>query len=221
MKISTKKITGMDFLNLSLYAFAGLGMEVVLAYFIEPAIYGRDMSKWNSIQTILHWVLTCLVWGIISYLLIKFSSERYGFSIINRTDKIKTHQWVSVILCVIIVSIFDYITWGGLKLVLEFKNNGLVKFIFQYIYYLFETGLFMLIIIFGHKAFETWFGRSDIPYGGFVLALTWGLVHWFTKGNLLIGLSVALSSIIYGVVYLLLNRDLKWTYFTLVIMFVL
>ncbi|GAA3657126.1 hypothetical protein [Asaccharospora irregularis] len=54
MKISTKKITGMDFLNLSLYAFAGLGMEVVLAYFIEPAIYGRDMSKWNSIQTILH-----------------------------------------------------------------------------------------------------------------------------------------------------------------------
>ncbi|GAA3657129.1 hypothetical protein GCM10022323_16910 [Asaccharospora irregularis DSM 2635] len=53
------------------------------------------------------------------------------------------------------------------------------------------------------------------------MALTWGLVHWFTKGNLLIGLSVALSSIIYGVVYLLLNRDLKWTYFTLVIMFVL
>ena len=51
------------------------------------------------------------------------------------------------------VSLLD---WQGFKVVKKFQSNGLLKFIFQYIYYLFETALFTLIIMFGQKALEMW-----------------------------------------------------------------
>ena len=111
--------------------------------------------------------------------------------------------------------------WGGSKLLIEFGRLGVLKFIFQYIYYLFEVILFMLIIVYGQKAFELWFKKKNIPYGGIVVALTWGLGHWFTKGTLVTGLYTAFAGFCYGVVYLLLNRNIKWTYVVLCIMFIL
>ena len=39
------KITGMDYLGLALYAFGGLGMEVLYAFLLEPAIYGTQMQE--------------------------------------------------------------------------------------------------------------------------------------------------------------------------------
>lgn len=79
----------------------------------------------------------------------------------------------------------------------------------------------MLIIVYGQKAFEVWFKKANIPYGGIVVALTWGMAHWFTKGSLYAGVFTALGGFCFGVVYLLLNRNIKWTYVALCIMFIL
>ena len=94
-------------------------------------------------------------------------------------------------------------------------------FVFQYVYYLFETMLFLLIIVFGQKALERWFKRENVPYGGIVVALTWGIVHIATKGSVSIGLLSAVSGSLFGVVYLLVNRDIKKAYVLLAFMFVL
>ena len=91
--------------------------------------------------------------------------------------------------------------WGGSKLLIELQRNGALKFTFQYIYYLFEVVLFMLIIVYGQKAFEVWFKKVNIPYGGIVVALTWGMGHWFTKGSLAAGLYTAVGGFCFGVVY--------------------
>ncbi|MDI9412390.1 MAG: hypothetical protein QM401_02290 [Bacillota bacterium] len=103
---------GMDYLNLALWAFAGLGVEVIYAFLLEPFLYGKQMADWNSGQNIAHWIITCITWGIITYVLLRD------------------------------------------------------------IYYAFETALFTLILVFGHKAFELWLGKTNFPYGGVVLALT-------------------------------------------------
>ena len=39
-----KKVSGFSFLFLSLYAFGGLGLEALLGFLIEPAIYGTQMN---------------------------------------------------------------------------------------------------------------------------------------------------------------------------------
>lgn len=78
------------------------------------------------------------------------------------------------VLCIIICLTSTWFDWNGSKVLQEFASKGMLKFVFQYIYYLFEVMLFMLIIVYGQKACEVWFKRTNIPYGGIVVALTWG-----------------------------------------------
>ena len=212
---------GMDYLNLALWAFAGLGVEVIYAFLLEPFLYGKQMADWNSGQNIAHWIITCITWGIITYVLLRVAKQKYGFDIFAAKASINAWQWLGLVSCVVLSIAISYWDWNGFKVVKEFQYLGLLKFAFQYIYYAFETALFTLILVFGHKAFELWLGKTNFPYGGVVLALTWGLVHILTKGSILIGLLGALGGFMYGAVYLLTNRDIRKVLPILFLMFIM
>lgn len=216
-----KKITGWDYFSLGMLAFAGLGLEALYAYLLEPMIYGVAMQEWNTSQTIVHWIITCISWGIVGYLLILTSKKKYQFNLFEAADRMTKWQWVAIIFCVVLALVASYIDWKGFKVIREFQHKGLLLFVFQYIYYVFETVLFMLIIIFTQKAFEVWYKRKNIPYGGIICGITWGLAHAFTKGSIWIGLEGIVMGFFLGVTYLLVNRDIKKTYIALFIMFVL
>lgn len=213
-------VTGLDYISLGLYAFMGLGMEVVYAYLLEPVLYGVPMQEFSDMQTIMHWVITCMTWGAFVYILIKSAKEKYSFSIMEQGKPVKALQWLVCIFFILLAFAVDYLTWNGFKVYLEFVNKGVFLFIFQYIYYAFETLLFLLIIVFGQKACEVWFHQSAIPYGGIICGLTWGLAHIFTK-NLLTGILGLILGFAMGSVYLLVNRDFKKAYVVLFFMFVL
>lgn len=219
-RIQNRK-NGMNFMWLALTAFGGLGLEALYAFLLEPMIYGREMTDWNTPQTLIHWTITCITWGLVAWYTVKRAEKECDFFLFKKTEPVKMKQWIAVILCVVYALLTSYLSWGGSKVMIEFQKNGTLKFIFQYIYYLFETVLFMLIIVYGQKAFETWFRRVNIPYGGIVVALTWGIAHCFTKGSLFVGIQAAIGGFCFGVVYLLLNRNIKWTYVILCIMFIL
>lgn len=214
-------VKGINYLCLALFAFAGLGVEVIYAFLLEPIIYGQQLADWNVSQVIMHWIITCITWGVITYVILKFSKHKYGFDIFISKGKVKTWQWLCILLCIAFSLYVSYLDWNGFKVVKEFQHNGMLKFIFQYIYYVFETALFTLILVYGQKAFELWFKKKSIPYGGIILGLTWGLAHVFTKGSLSIGLLSALGGFTYGIVYLLVNRDIKKTFPIIFIMFIL
>lgn len=215
-----RAVKGGDYLSLGLYAFAGLGMEAVYAFLLEPALYGVPMQEFSARQTILHWIITCITWGLFAFVLIKRSGEKYEFPLLKKGEPMKGWQWGVCILFVLLAFIIDYISWGGFKVYLEYAGKGFVLFAFQYLYYLFETMLFLLIIIFGQKACEVWFHKENIPYGGMICGLTWGLAHIFTK-DLLTGLLGLILGFAMGSVYLFVNRDLKKAYVFLFLMFVL
>ena len=219
--VNEKNVKGMDYIWLALTAFGGLGMELLYGYLLEPMIYGAQMKDWTTWQTIVHWIITCITWGIMAWYVVKSAKKDCGFDLFAKSEPIKLWQWVATAACAAICLFSTYLDWGGSKLLMEFQRRGPLKFTFQYIYYLFEVVLFMLIIVFGQKAFEVWFKKENIPYGGIVVALTWGMAHWFTKGELAAGLYTAFGGFCFGVVYLLLNRNIKWTYVALCIMFIL
>lgn len=219
-----KKNLGMDLLSYALYAFAGLGIEVLLAFFVEPFIYGCSMNEWSTVQNISHWIITCICWGLGCLFLIKSSKKNYGFDVFEYQEKMKPWQWGATVIILVLMLVYSYIDWNGFKVLKELQYNGWLKFIFQYIYYLFEVGLVVLIVVFGQKAFEIFFHkncRTIIPYGGILTGLTWGLVHTLTKGSLSVGVSLAFISIGYGVTYLMVNRDIKKAYVWILFMFVL
>ena len=47
MKTMTDKKRGWGLLSLGLDAFAGLGLEVVYAFLLEPLLYGASMEGWK------------------------------------------------------------------------------------------------------------------------------------------------------------------------------
>lgn len=218
-RLGLKAAKGINYIYLALYAFGGLGIEAIYAYGLEPMIYGVSMQDWTVSESILHWITTCITWGIISYVLIKLSKEKYEFDLFETKKKMKLWQWICILLCVILSFYISFNDWGGFKPFIEYQHKGMLKFIFQYIYYAFETILFTLILIFGQKACEVWFKKENIPYGAIIVAVTWGLAHILTKGSVMTGVIIALGGFLYGVVYLLLNKDIKKTFIVLFIMF--
>ncbi len=215
-----KKVFGINYIILSIAVFLCFGLELCLAYFIEPIIYGVSISQWTEWQNILHWIMTCILWGMGSFAIVKFAKVRYEFDLFQKGNKMNMQQWLVVIVFVIASLLISYFDWNGSKIIKEFYINGCVKFFFQYMYYVFETFLVMLILIFGQKAFEKWFIKTNIPYGGIILAVTWGVGHFITK-DIITGIVTAIMSLAFGSIYLLVNRDISKAYPILFIMFVL
>lgn len=210
-----------DYLWYALYAFAGLGLELLLAM-AEQALYApSSFSEYTTGQSILHWVLTCICWGGVFFYLTRSLEKKTGFSIWNRNPVSLYHALLSVILVLVGITLnaFD---WHNLKIIGEFQSKGLLRFLFQYIYYCFETGLVFLILAFGQQFFESLFGKKcRFPWGGAVLCCTWGLIHWMSKGSLITALGTMAFSLLYGVLYLLLNRSPKWAYLAITLAFII
>ena len=215
-----KKASGIKYIVLAISAFASFGLEVLLAFGIEPIIYGVSIEEWTDLQNVIHWVITCILWGTASWFIIQFAKKKYDFDIFQKGEKMSIWQWLLIAIFVVGSLILSCFNWNGSKVIKEFYANGLVKFIFQYIYYVFETILVMLILVFGQNAFENWFHKQNIPYGGIIVAITWGIGHFFTK-DILTGIVTVISGLAFGSVYLLVNRDIRKAYPILWIMFVL
>ena len=215
-----KRITGANYLLLALCAFVGMALELILVSVIEP-IFGISMGKYTTAQMIGHWIVICVVWMLVGIFLIAIAKKRYGFNLWEHRSKLKTWQHLGIIVCLVVSVVSHYIDWKGFKPLLEFQNLGPMKFIFQYTYYLFEPFLMSLIIIFGQKACETWFKNDVIPYGGIVLALTWGLIHIVSKGSISVGLLSACGGFLYGAAYLIVGKDYRKALPLMFFMFVL
>lgn len=211
---------GFGYLNLALYAFGGLGMEVVYAFLLEPMLYGTSMQEWEPAQIIIHWIITCITWGLIATLLIRQSGEKYDYPLTEKGEKLAAWRVFMCLGFILAALLLDYLDWGGFKVYLEYRRNGALLFTFQYIYYAFETMLFLLIVVFGQKACEVWFRNEKFPYGGIICGLTWGLAHVFTKDLATGALGLFLGAAL-GSVYLMVNRDLKKAYAVMFLMFVL
>lgn len=207
-----KEKIAMDYLGYALYAFGGLGIEILLMM-LETNLWGISNSQWTISQHVIHWSVTCLIWGVLAFLLLKQVPKQYS--------KIKMVN-VGVASFIILVSIvYTTFVWNGFKPIIEFANNGLIKFVIQYVYYACESILILLIIIFGQMFFEKIVCRkSHLPAGSIILVLTWGLIHILTQG-LSTGIYACIQACLFGCVYLALDRSIVISYVAIALMFML
>ena len=219
---------GFRFLLYGLEIFGVIGFELLWGFVVEPLIYKRGVNDFCTWQMIVHWVVTCAAWGFGALLVIKECKKKSGVDLIENIKKvpvitkdIKVWQWILIVVGAVMCLVSTWIDWSGSKVLAEFKSRGPILFPFQYIYYLFEVMLVLLIIIFGQMAFEKWFNNNKIPFGGILVALTWGLGHWLSKGSMFAGIYTAIGGFVFGAAYLLTNRNVKLSYILLCIMFIL
>lgn len=214
-----KKVGASEYLYLGLYTFAGFGLEILLSM-LFPSIFGVQNSEYTIVQQCIYWMLTCVLWGAAIIFLIVLAKKKYFFDVLAHNETPAGRQWLFAIIIAITAIVITTIVGNGFKPVQEYINNGMIKFIFQHIYYLFETALIVLTISFGQKFGEMVTKRNRLPYGGLFLALTWGLMHILTQG-IMTGAYAFIMAILYGVVYILLNKNIRYSYLLVAIMFIL
>lgn len=204
--------TAMDHLGYALYAFGGLGLEILLMM-IETNLWGLQNKEWSISQNIIHWGITCAIWGIFTVVLVKKSLRVHS--------KVKEIQWHIAGVIVIGSILYTSYVWGGFKPAIEFHTNGALKFIVQYLYYAFESMLILLIVAHGQKAFEKFTNNHrNLPVGGLLLALTWGVIHIATQG-VETGIYACMQSLLFGTVYVVLKKDITFSYIAIALMFML
>ncbi len=212
MNKNKEEVKWTDYLGLGFLCFGILALELVI----------KTVEDIVSIKNyIIHWALTCIVWGIFAFLLIRRSKNYLHFNIFEHRDKpALRYILISIAILLGVAVLKNVLLWKGFKPLIEFKNLGFIKFVFQYVYYLFEVILVTLMIAFGNKAGELLFKNLLLPWGGTFLGFTWGIAHIFTK-DFLTGIVLFFLSILFGTLYILLNRNIYYTYLFVSLIFIL
>jgi len=219
------------YLGMALLPFVFLGLEL-LVLFIESLFYGTmDFSeiidRHGVFAMLIHWGATCIIWGTGTWFLYSLA-KRKGNDIFKNNSKAPLMNWI-IVSALLVLSVFaSYLAWDmRFKPDAEFAgminlygNQATLAFIGQYIYYIVESALFLAIIVFGQKFGELVIKKNNIPWGGILCGLTWGLGHILTQ-DLFTGIYSVAKSIAFGVVYLLLKRNVRYAYPVLALMFML
>ena len=173
-----------EFLWYALYAFAGLGLELVLMGGVEPALFGgTPPSRYTAAHTLLHWGMTMACWGLTAALLVRQAEKKLGFSLLEARPVPRKGARLAIGLAALCI-LLNALDWGTLKVIGEFQKKGPLLFAGQYLYYAFEVVLVLLIAAFGQRFWEALRkGRSQFPFGGVVLCCTWGAIHMLSRGE--------------------------------------
>jgi len=222
MNEKTKKFA---FLGLSLLPFVVVIFETLILL-VESMFYGTMYIFTLPFHAvIIHWSCTIIIWCFGLFVLY-FLSKKAGYNVFRYKNKPTLKNLIIVVIIVILTAIGSYIIWGmRFKPFAEYKGHfnkyysmAIVTFIFQYLYYLAESMLFLAIVIFAQEFGEMAFGKKIIPWGGIMCGLTWGLGHIMTK-DLLTGIHGFFVSILFGVVYLQMKKNVKYAYIIIALMF--
>ena len=207
-----KKIMPVDFLWLALYAFAGFSLELLLGLVSSGLSLAVNAG------------LTAILWSVVSIFLIHYAKSRFNFDVFSISRPLENKKLILIICLVFSVIVVSTIGFGGFKPVVEFNGElkkSIIAFIFRLFYYFAECSLIVLVIAFGQKFFESQFGLSErFPSGGLLLAITWGLSHFLLQG-FSGGLYTIFFSVVAGCIYLLCQKDIRWTYLFVAIAFIL
>jgi hypothetical protein len=217
---------------MSLAAFAILGLEIIILL-VQGLFYGTIdlvglIEQRGVYPLLIHWGLTCAAWGAGAWLLFLWARKK-GFFIFENNQKAPLANWIIVCVLFAMSVASSCISWGmRFKPAAEFAGfahlvgeQAIFAFAAQYAYYLVESVLFLAIVIFGQKFGELAFGKEKIPWGGILCGLSWGLVHILTQGSLFVGLYAAAGAFVFGVVFLLLKKNVRYTYPIIALMFIL
>ena len=151
--------------------------------FIINSVWG-DIQNYTMQQRSIHCIIMVFMWAFFIGVLLLFSRKHYHFPERgSKRDKISSKSWIVTLACFIGCKIMTFIDWHTLKIVGEAQGKTVFQFCAQYLYYIFEVMLVILIIIYGQKAIETLLKKeSPIPFGGIILAMTWGAIHFVSRG---------------------------------------
>ncbi len=202
--------------------FLALSLDVLVVLVLNNIIGQNALYKHVACNTV-----TSIIWCttvIISFKYINKNNIKEIYSL-----KVDTHSIILFFIFSCLLIIINLIVKNSTVpnfinefsvLYYKYKEFGLITYIMRNLYYLLESMLITLIIIFSQEWGEKKFSNRKLPYGGIVLCLSWGLIHILTKG-LMTGLYAAAISIILGISFVSYKKNIIFTFILVLIIFLI
>lgn len=211
-----KEIKWSKYIWLSLLIFSAFLLEYFALFIIEMLIFKMDIWNYTANQRSIHHLIMVGIWILYIGSILFYAKRKSLFPNKELPFKLSTKNYLIAILCLVGCKVMTFIDWQTLKVIGEANGKDMFQFTTQYMYYILEVVIVLLIIVFGQKAFELRIGKeSNIPFGGIVLAFTWGIFHFVSRGvgiEIWNGISCVIFSLLSGLMYLNLDRSIKLSY---------
>lgn len=213
------------YLWFSLFAFFAFLLEYFSLFIIEMLIMHMDIWNYTANQRSVHHLIMVFIWIVYLGFIVFYSRRHYDFPQKRTRTNISAKNGIVAVTCLIVCKVMTFIDWHTLKVIGEFQGKSIFQFTAQYMYYILEVGIVLLIVIYGQKAFEVRGKKeSSFPFGGIVLAVTWGIFHFVSRGvgiEVWNGISCIVFSILSGIMYLKLDRNFVYSYIFIAIGYLL
>lgn len=218
---------GFYFMGLAFLPLIACCFDAII--FLEMAFYKTE-GNLTLRQTNTHLIIICLLWAASVFLIIRLARKN-GFDMLANNAKLTPKRFLVLAAIVLTGILYMSSTWDfKLKPLVEFSNMtklygemGWSVFLLQYMYYLLESALVVLILALGQKAGELLFFHTKlerIPWGGLFCILTWGMLHGLTKDFETAMLTILLS-ILFEAAYLISGKNLYYAYPAIAIIFLI
>ena len=210
---------------MSILLFSAFLLEYFALFVIEMFILKMDIFNYTANQRSIHHLIMFGIWSIYIGCIVFYSKRNLSFPSKHIQFIPSAKNYFIAILCLLGCKVMTFIDWQTLKVIGEAQGKDIFQFTTQYMYYIMEVFIVLLIVMFGQIAFETCMGKeSNIPFGGIVLAFTWGIFHFVSRGvgiEMWNGISCVIFSILSGIMYLKLGRNYKLSYIFIAIGYLL
>lgn len=232
--IGIPRDNGWRYLGLAMLFFGLLGIDYFSLFvgkwldgrpFSDPGIWGQ---RWFATVGML--MCSATVWTISTALIFRLH-RRGGLGSSLFITSMDRRRWIAFFAGVLVLIVLAY--WesslsgqGFPSLAREYRaferrypEYGAAVTAAQSLYYLGESLVVFLILVFFQRAGEVWTGRVDCPWGGVGLTLTWGLSHFIShpEGAIWVVLSAVLSGLVFAGVRKSIGPTLAFLYLTFVL----
>lgn len=198
-----------------------LGAASLLGLFTEYAvlaaekyIYDKEYNKFTITESVTHWIIVCVLWGIIGLVLFYIAARVHDYDFIRKENKPSARGVVVAIMLLSSSIGVKYLLLDGWQMAVDFKQQGWFQFIFLYIYYLFKAALLLFGAAFFQEGCERLvkFKSDHIPWGGLVLALIWGLLQFSTTSDIKLALFHTACAFFIGCAHLAAKKNMYVSY---------
>lgn len=167
----------------------------------------------------IHYLIMIAFW-IISFVLIyqKVKKEQH-YDMFAVSTQPTSRQFTYAILIAVLFVLFSNMIFGGLKPIQYLKLYDIGTYCLILLYNISELLMAMMILLLGQHYVERFTNNAGYAYGGFVLAITWGLLYIIN--GLTLGIYMITMSICVGFIFIMLRKNPKWTFLLFVIMYLL
>ena len=191
--------------------------------FILYFLVGRETILKSYVAVLLFFIFTILLYTLIPMLI----EKKYSIIVNNKSTFSNKLFAICLSIAFIALKMFFYNQYQP-KVISEFINfyqssgfAGVIGATLQHMYYFAEMILCCIILRLFQKVGESIFNYKNIPFGGIVLGVFWGLIIHSISQSFSVGIYMMVLSVFWGIIYLISGKDKITTYIIMTLMFII